>query len=1007
MSPFQRTIRRLAFLAPVLFLPAVLHAQSVVSGSISGLVTVAEGDPLPEARLELAGPEALGTEVFYTRRDGEFGFAVVAPGTYTLLAEAAGYQPVRQHGIMVRAGEQIRVTITLERRPPPVETVEDRTVEPGIVSSFLGQGEDAPAWVRRFDRRRAVTDLGRDLNTFAQSGDGREGLALMSGGLPAGFSRLYVDGVEEFLIRHPGLPGEPASAPVFSRSSLGAALALDDANDGEWMGTGGGLLSVTTRRGSEGARFSPWMSFGSSGLGGRSEDNPADSSATSLQGGAVVRGRLAGGAGRYLAGGEYQSLETPGAAPWGDDATFNGGPVPLASTLTALAADSFGVNAGVYTVPTLRSWRGGNGFGRLDYRLAPRHILMARAAYATWKEQNPLLGASLASGVGSRLEASDASAMVALTSTPGEVTNEFRAGLRRAHRDWIASSLPETRFAAEGAAMGIAATLPADFTTRVFHFSDAVQVRLGERHRLKLGALGEFVRWEQDYLYAGAGVFTFGDLDRFAQGIGAFYQARDTAGAVSFSSKNAAAFLEDTWRPTDRLEVRAGVRFEAQALPKTAIGLDQGWTTATGFVPLLQVRDRNDFAPVGSFAWTSARGDWRVEGGGGWFYHGMDLALFSEAIQYDGGVRVRRAVGNLSAWPAVDTAAVPFAERRLTLFKDSYQNPRTAKLSLGISRLLRGATIGVTGHYFHTDYLPRRTDLNLAAGVTGATQEGRAVYGTLVKQGGGIVVQPGSNRLVSGYDMVLGVAPTGFADYYGVTLSLSRPVAEGLSLEASYTYSRTTDNTPLAVSGDPADLLSPFPGQPSSQDWQDGRSDLDIPHRATVALEYRVPSSLDVTLGARYRFRSGLPFTPGFRDGVDVNGDGSGRNDPVFVDPTLPGVPELVSANACLGDQAGQFVERNSCRDPARHALDLRVVIGLGVRSLGAPLYLTVDAFNVVATASGLRDHAALLVDPGQPIVNDGNGNLVIPFTGNPAFGTIQSRRGGDRLIRIGLRVGE
>jgi hypothetical protein len=209
------------------------------------------------------------------------------------------------------------------------------------------------------------------------------------------------------------------------------------------------------------------------------------------------------------------------------------------------------------------------------------------------------------------------------------------------------------------------------------------------------------------------------------------------------------------------------------------------------------------------------------------------------------------------------------------------------------------------------------------------------------------------------------------------------------------------------MSGDPADLLSPFPGQPPGDDWQDGRSDLDIPHRATVALEYRVPSGLDVTLGARYRFRSGLPVTPVFRDGVDVNGDGSGRNDPVFVDATLPGVPELVSAHPCLGSQAGQFVERNSCRDPARHAMDLTAAIGLGVRSLGGPLYLTVEAFNVVATASGLRDHAALLVDPGQPIVNDGNGGLVIPYTGNPGFGTLQSRRGGDRLIRIGLRVGE
>ncbi|MGH7657829.1 MAG: hypothetical protein ACREL6_06300, partial [Gemmatimonadales bacterium] len=428
----------------------------------------------------------------------------------------------------------------------------------------------------------------------------------------------------------------------------------------------------------------------------------------------------------------------------------------------------------------------------------------------------------------------------------------------------------------------------------------------------------------------------------------------------------------------------------------------------SGFVAETSIRDGNDVSPRAGFTWVPDReGHWRVQGGGGFFYHGMDLALFSEAALYDGGVTIRRVVGDVGGWPAPDPAAVPFADRRLTLFRDSYQNPRTGKLSLDVSRLVGGVTVEVSGNYFHTDYLPRRTDLNLAPGASGSTLEGRAVFGTLVKQGGSITVQPGTNRAIPGYDLVHGIAPTGFADYYGLTLSLERIVAGRLRLSAAWTWSVTTDNTPLARSGDPADLVSPFPGQIIEDDWRDGRSDLDIPHRVTAAAEYRVPGPLDLVLGGRYRFRSGLPFTPGFRDGVDVNGDGSGRNDPVSLDPTIPGVPELLSENPCLRDMEDGFASRNGCREPSHHALDLHVALGLGVQSLGAPLYLTLDAFNVAATSSGVRDHAALLVDTAQPLVVDGSGNVTIPLTANPGFGSFLSRRGEDRVIRLGLRVGE
>src|SRR5690606_30255587 len=95
-----------------------------------------------------------------------------------------------------------------------------------------------------------------------------------------------------------------------------------------------------------------------------------------------------------------------------------------------------------------------------------------------------------------------------------------------------------------------------------------------------------------------------------------------------------------------------------------------------------------------------------------------------------------------------------------------------------------------------------------------------------------------------------------------------------------------------ASRGDVAELMATVGGD--DRDWADGRSDFDVPHRLAVGAELRLPILAGVSIAGVYRYQSGYPFTPGFRDGVDMNGDGSGRNDPAFVDNAIPGTDELV-----------------------------------------------------------------------------------------------------------------
>jgi hypothetical protein len=316
-----------------------------------------------------------------------------------------------------------------------------------------------------------------------------------------------------------------------------------------------------------------------------------------------------------------------------------------------------------------------------------------------------------------------------------------------------------------------------------------------------------------------------------------------------------------------------------------------------------------------------------------------------------------------------------------------------------------GTSLHANFAYHHTDYLARRTDLNLNPIPLGETQEGRPVYGTLVKQGGLISAEPQSNRRFTDFDLVSGLSSTGFSDYYEVSLLLERQIIRGLSFAASYTFSKTEDNVLGQRTMDPTDQINPFPEGLNGADWAEGKSDFDVPHRVALSGEYKVGDKAPISVGARWRYRSGLPFTPGFRQGVDPNGDGAGGNDPAYLDAAITGISSALSAAGCSGG-TNSFAARNSCREDAAHSLDLRFSVGLPLLAKdGSRLALVLDAFNVVSSTVGLVDRALVLVDPNGVLSTDSQGNVTLPLVVNPNFGNIQSRRNDPRLFRVGVRM--
>ncbi|MCI4445515.1 MAG: TonB-dependent receptor, partial [Candidatus Aminicenantes bacterium] len=107
--------KTLSFFGVFLFLSAFMFAQvsSQETGSIRGVITDEEGNPLPGVNIVVTGPSLMGKATDVTRSDGSFRILLLPPGIYTLVAEIQGFKTYREEGIEVRVGLTITRNIKM------------------------------------------------------------------------------------------------------------------------------------------------------------------------------------------------------------------------------------------------------------------------------------------------------------------------------------------------------------------------------------------------------------------------------------------------------------------------------------------------------------------------------------------------------------------------------------------------------------------------------------------------------------------------------------------------------------------------------------------------------------------------------------------------------------------------------------------------------------------------------------------------------------------------------
>ncbi|HJQ65782.1 MAG TPA: hypothetical protein VJ816_05375, partial [Gemmatimonadales bacterium] len=205
-------------------------------------------------------------------------------------------------------------------------------------------------------------------------------------------------------------------------------------------------------------------------------------------------------------------------------------------------------------------------------------------------------------------------------------------------------------------------------------------------------------------------------------------------------------------------------------------------------------------------------------------------------------------------------------------------------------------------------------------------------------------------------------------DYnYSLSFQLRRRFSNHLEGTVAYTYLQSKDVQSLTSDRAISNWRFGRQLSTSHDDLTTTTSNFERPHRFVAYGTYTLPWGItDVTL--YYEGVSGLPFVYVAND--DLNGDGSNGNDPIYVprdatDPTeiqigtgvdgafvqnqaaAQAFNRFIDAQPCLNAQRGRIMERNSCRSPFQHRLDLSIRQSIP-QFRGHRLAVQFDIFNVL-----------------------------------------------------------
>jgi hypothetical protein len=911
-------------------------AQSRLTGAdLEGIVRDESGAVTPGATITVTNHATNLTRAVVTDHLGRFIVPALAPGTYAVAAELAGFAGATHERVSLHLGQLVSLAFTLKvaAASQQVEVVADAPlldVRDTSVSEVIGgeQIESLPTNGRNFISFAVIAPgVARD-NTPQQGAAATSGLSFA--GQRARSNNIMVDGLDNNDLAVGGVRA------VFSQEAIREFQVLTNSYSAEFGKASGGVVNIVTKSGTNAFHGNAFGYFRDAGLNARNHFEQFDSF-----GDAVQHDKAPFSQNQYGAtfGGPIRRQETFFFTSF---ERFEQNSSNLV-TIDRTAADIL-TRAGFSVVP------GANPYaiehtqllGKIDQQWKPGANVVVRVNYSDGTNENiEPFGGLVAKSRGAIRLVKDWSSSASQTNVfGGRWVNEAR--IQHAYQDQKLNSLdPNCGGSCLSDDQG-GPTLEVTGVASVGRQRVTPQPRLSNRvqavetvsffagnHQIKGGIDFNWIRSRDAFPFHFGGRYIFAALP-FVPGVtpralsaieavefgfpAAYIQGTGHARSA-YGYKDLSVFVQDEWRINSRVTLKPGLRYQIQFWPGLHYDIsDVNGTRLRYPFP----HDRNNVAPRLALSLDpTGTGRTAFRASYGMFYdnHVTATVFITDAI--DGTADGVRTLAARFPSPIVQTAwnapGHRLSDAQTQALIDGGSFPSTVlAIDPGLKTpYAHHASAGIE-HTWRTNLAASASFIH----VRGAHQLATLDYNPIVPALGPNRRPNDVNGIAGTSASVLQYSSFGDTWYRGLVATISKRNSEGNHVLASYTFSKAEDNSadfPTAFI--PQDNgLGRNPRDPRgvplgfNADLERGPAIWDERHRLVISGAYRAPRVAQFS--AIVTAASGRPYTP--LAGVDLNGDGNGGVQPPDRARRVPGDPAT-------------SVARNSERLPSQFSVDVRI----------------------------------------------------------------------------------
>lgn len=970
--PKKSFMKRILLFVLLLFLCVDVSAQ-LTSSSMRGVVRSLDGEHLVGATIELKNSKTGTSYYAVSGADGRFSIHGVRPGDgYNLTVEYIGYDTFQHSGIVLRLGENVREDIALAEQATSLgEVIVSATPArySGVTESFDEQLLTSLPTVSR-----SLYDVVRLAPQVVVTKTG----GMSYGGVANRYNSFRVNGMannDMYGLSSSGTNGGLANANPVSLDAISQIEVAIAPFDVRMSGFGGGEINAVTKSGTNEFAGSAYTYYNNQDMygstAGRDVDvrEKLDDQTTQIFGltfgGPILKDKLF-----FFVSAEYNREVSPSSYYAGfDGVLLNEAELKRISDryqqLTGYDGGGIGrrdVNQRAVSVLATMDWHiNSNNRLSLSYSL-----LNARAEeYANSLTSFTFCGSGYANYSTAHYVAATLESRLA-----ENVHNTLRIGYSRVGDGRDADKVGDypsviIKNAGEGEMMTINignnryAGINA-LKQNVIIFSEDLMWDYSA-HSFTFGMHHEFYNIHNRYLANSYGTYTYNSISDFERDMAAMYEYNYTdpnvTGTTTWGPRFRAAelnlYAQDNWDLGRGLLLTYGVRATLPLIFNTPTPnedfnggeIASRYNVRIGDVPRAHLL----LSPRVGLSWRKYfdNGTFKAEGGAGIFTGRVPFVWVVNNYS-NTGVEQKglRLIGREENGQIVETAA-PFTSTpspttlsntsfMLNAMDSDFRYPQNLKVS-AVGEYTWNNGWMVRAEALYTKALHNVRFRNLAVERTSETIASIPAEGGLPEAGH----YPVFERITDDYSAIYYMENTSRGYSYSLAGSVSKFFPFGLSIAASYAYSRSYS-------------VCDVPSTSSSTNWSRGYavdlngeelaiSAYDIPHKISAVATYRKRYSrlFDVTASLVYQMMSGQRYSLCVGETVDFNGDGIFGSSLMYI-PTEEELyrmkfadnlskdkfNEFILADDYLRSHRGEFSERNAMQAPFEHQLDLHLAHG-------------------------------------------------------------------------------